>query len=212
MFQAGFVRSIPMELSNEPSPIERINVANLNAGQNLDRIILYYELREISNVLGPPSQLIPSTSNQMVLENILDGIDIIEDDLWIQGNFVASSREHDNSEIIQAGYIKVGEIGSVVQRGHLVQVKNDLSWWTVVDLEGAFAKISCHHCDYIDTKATLVKLTDIVGRKTRKLQVLSTEGTSNSILAWSDSIEGFGNVLILDVRSNTSASVRRLSY
>ena len=73
-------------------------------------------------------------------------------------------------------------------------------------------KISQHHCDHTDTQNKLIKISDIVERKLRKLQVLSIKGTSNSILVWSNSIEGFGNVLIHDTRSKGDTTVRRLSY
>ena len=212
MLEAGFTRTTPLDLFNQSNPVESINVECLKAGQNLDRIILQYELSEIHSILGPSSSLLPSSSRQLALEDALEDLGMLEDELWINGEFRISARESDESGIIQAGMITVGSKLSVLQKGHLVKVKNDPIWWTVVELEGSLAKVSQHHCDYSDTPCKLVKIIDIVERKQRKLQVLSIKGTSNAILAWSHSIEGFGNVLIHDTRSNLTPAVRRLSY
>ena len=202
----GYIRMTPWISQDK---IEKVHVSNLSAAQSLSRIVLHYELRSMTARMGHLSELLADVSGSGRLKDVLDPISQVGTDLWLHGTFVRVPQRFKGSNIVQAGFIAIGEANKVPQRGQWVQVDNHSGWWLIVEMGLGLIRIAKSERSSLGSR--LVKVSEICKTKLRKLQVLSVEGVGRAVLAWSQNVEGCGNSLILDERQ-FALGVRRLSW
>jgi hypothetical protein len=108
-------------------------------------MLMHYELHEVAEDLGKPSELLFLKKGGTDMKSHLDTE--VDEDLWVEGSFrkFATKRDIGGEESpspVQAGFITIGTSSAPGRVGQLVRLKDDPEWWVIVSFEGGRMKIS----------------------------------------------------------------------